>query len=201
MKSIASSDVPTKARPAMVKRRSPRRRFDHGKPIWRPNFSLTVLVWVSLCIMVLATVRPQTHALLIDLPIPSFESLPAGASDRESHVISIRPDDTLLWDGELVDQAALMARAQQTLAEPIAPVIVFDPAADASYETSLEALAILARAGLTRNEFCFGSLAEHRHFGSQLSPSGQLTLITSVVDASLPIEQEICDHFAAGTRP
>lgn len=196
MNSIASSGVPIKARSAVTERRSPRRRFDHGQPIWKPNYSLTVLIWAFLVIMILATLRPQTHALLVDLPPLDIAPLQAGALDRPSHIIGVGEDGTLLWNGEQVDQAGLLERVQFTLAEPVAPVFVFAPSANASYEMSLKALAILQLAGAANTEFCFGNLGQHKDFGSEYRGANQFALL-SVAVPSVTIEQGICDHFAA----
>ena len=170
------------------KRRYAAPPFDHGEPMFRPNYPFVSAAVATLMVALRmgTTFRIQPHAIVIDLsawPAPDQQT-----ADRPAHHIRITEDGALLWDDVPINMSELVALLQQGLTEPVEPGIVFSPDANASYELSAQVLNIIKESGVTI--FCFGNLEEFRIFHKHPQPLF-LTM--------LPPEEQP-DYYASGPR-
>lgn len=179
-----------------------RRRFrrsyaiDHGDLISKPSYAPIAAVWVAIAALAIAAYRPPTHAVLVDLPI--FGDVHDISADVPRYTVRITPDSRIMWNGEELAMHDLIERIQATREEPQEPLLVFEPDGDASYEVSARVLAVIDGMGV--NKFCFGGIAQYRHFGDasegdSVSPVLMSTSldISMVVLPPLPISQTECD--------
>lgn len=141
--------------------------FDHGQPLSQPFYGPVAAIWlVSAALALLGSYPLPTHALLIDLPVPSApyegtEPLPA----IQAIAVGVEEDGQPLWQGKHVTLRQVVDLANAARNGSRQPHIVFEPHPEAGFEASLRVLAILAQSGLTRVNFCFGGLEEHASFG------------------------------------
>lgn len=148
-------------------RRTPaRRRFDHGAPIsaidTRPMVFVALFVTV---VFLLGASQTRTHALMVDLPFTLGEPVPTDGPTPVIHRIRVTEADTLMFDGKLVTEDELLDLLHRALSAPLAPRIAFEPDANASYNLSVQTLALIRRSGALSSLFCLDGLEQHRHFG------------------------------------
>ena len=138
--------------------------YDHGQPIHRPNLAPLAAVWAIAAALAMSVYINPSHALTIDLPMPSPYS-PDSVDPLPFHRVSVSRTGQAIIDGSPVTDGRLAQHMDAFLREPIEPAIVFDPSADAQYGRVLEVLAIVRRKGLAGSRFCFANLADHQRFG------------------------------------
>lgn len=153
--------------PAM--RRTPLRpTFDHGAPIsaidTRPM--MFVALFVAL-IFLLAASQTRTHALLVDLPLHFRDLPPAVGPAPVIHRIAVTENDMLLLNGKRVTPAKMIGILKAARQGPRELRIAFEPDANASYEKSVQTLAVLQRSGFVSSLFCLDGLEKHRHFSTE----------------------------------
>ena len=155
------------------KRRSSRYRAPdyHGEPI--KDFSiLPILIFVSLLTLIaLHSYRPQTHAVVIDLPILSGNDQTGvlwEVPPPRNH-ISIEASGILRWNGNSIDGPGLASELALTKSQQPQPYLLFEPDAHAAYDTVAKVLNSIFLAGLADSKFCMIGMQEHREFGKQKS--------------------------------
>ncbi len=146
--------------PAPTPRRPSLRGFDHGEPIAKFSIVPMIVIVALVNMLLLLDMKPQTHAVVIDLPVA--HSLPPLSTtfERPLHRVAITPAGSMSWDGQWVDLRELAARVEQTQTADIEPVITFEPHPNASYDLSLTVMNVLRNAGVA--EFCLGALSQYR---------------------------------------
>ena len=138
--------------------------YDHGQPIHRPNLALLAAVWAIAAALAMGVYVNPSHALTIDLPMPSPYS-PDSVDPLPFHRVSVSRTGQAIIDGSPVTDGRLAQHMGAFLREPVEPAIFFDPSADARYGRVLEVLAIVRGKGLAGSRFCFANLADHQRFG------------------------------------
>ena len=142
MNAIAIS-VPRKHTPL------PRRtRFDHGRPISRPDTLPILLFATCLAATVMALGGQHQHALLVDMPSPLPPEWQPTIESPPPVRLSVSAGGTILWNGDETDRQSLRRRLSDLSKEPVARPLQFDPAPDAPYGTALQILGIVGEAGL-----------------------------------------------------
>ncbi len=154
----------------MPVRRPLRRSYvvDHDDLISQPSYAPIAAVWMVIAMLGIAAYRMPTHAIVIDLPVPLIASAPAPLIDLKVDRVRLTAVGEILWNGEIVNYNELVEFAEASREEPVTPLLIFEPDANASYEFSAHVLAVLHATGLTRYRFCFGGIEQHRHFGGSL---------------------------------
>lgn len=135
---------------------------DDGEPMMEMNTTPLIDVMLVLLIMFIITIPVATHAINIDLPVPSDQ--PAPDVDPVKNKLIITPADQLLWNGETIDQGQLVALLQQSMGMAVEPELQFEPEALASYELSANVLNIIKASGITK--FGFVGNEKYREFGT-----------------------------------
>ncbi|RPF71302.1 ExbD/TolR family protein [Aurantiacibacter spongiae] len=136
---------------------------DDGAPMMDMNMTPLIDVLLVLLIMFIITIPVATHAVNIDLPVPSQnENQPE--VDPITNKIVLTPNDEILWNGEPISQGGLVANLQQSLTFAVEPELQFEPEANASYDLSAKVLNIIKASGVTR--FGFVGNDQYRQFGT-----------------------------------
>lgn len=141
------------------------RRFDHGKPIaaidTRPMLFVALFIAV---VFLLAASQTRQHALLVSFPVSSDNTgLPV--EPPPFYRITLLENGQLKINGRPADVEELRVWLEAVKSATPRPEIVFEPAANAPYEASLQSLGLIWRAGLINAQFCFAGLEKHRDFG------------------------------------
>lgn len=131
------------------------------EPMGEMNVTPFIDVLLVLLIMVILAVPLPTHETSVDLPgqppeVPLFIA--------EENTVFITANDDLLWNGEPVTRAQLSATVSAASALEEEPILRFEPAALASYDTSAKTISLIRDAGAER--FAFVGNARHKDFGS-----------------------------------
>jgi biopolymer transport protein ExbD len=132
-----------------------RRRLPHSAfrvpadaPISALNTTPLIDVMLVLLIMFIVTIPIMTHSVKIDLPTkPGVEQ-----AKPEVHLLEMRSNGALSWDGSPVAEAALPARLA-AVAERPQTVLHFRTDGEARYEDFDRVLAAVRRAGIDRLGF------------------------------------------------
>ena len=148
--------------------------FDHGHPIKAFSPTPFAILAAALVAIALPFQGGKTHAVVIDLPIlapPNATTDPRFVWPHPPQVnrLSIDAKSVLMWNGEPIDPATLVERLEQTRTLNPQPYLLFEPAADASYDTAVRTLNIIFRSGLTDNKFCLMGMEKHRTFHKDTS--------------------------------
>jgi len=157
----------------VTKRWHPRQRFDHGEPISKPNFSLTVGVWVGLLAMFQVSHPIPTHALEVFLPEPGIAPIDRA---KPIHTLRVTQDGSLFWNGSSLPQSVLPEVLDRHVADPSEPGLIFIVAPNVSYDWALQVLSPVVSSGATSKNFCFGDLEKYADFSKSSAvahtPSG-----------------------------
>ncbi len=125
---------------------------DDGSPMMEMNTTPLIDVMLVLLIMFIITIPVATHAVNIDLPVPSdAQNLPQ--VDPVTNKIVLTPNGEILWNGQPIDQGGLVANLQQSLTFAVEPELQFEPEANASYDLSAKVLNIIKASGVTKFGF------------------------------------------------
>ncbi|ANU06635.1 ExbD/TolR family protein [Paraurantiacibacter namhicola] len=136
---------------------------DDGEPMMDMNTTPLIDVMLVLLIMFIITIPVATHSVDIDLPQPNpDQQLPD--IDPVKNKLVLLADDTILWNGEPIDQGGLVANLQESLTFAIEPELQFEPEANASYDLSAKVLQIIKGSGVTK--FGFVGNEQYRQFGT-----------------------------------
>jgi biopolymer transport protein ExbD len=112
------------------------------------NTTPLIDVMLVLLIMFIITIPVQTHAVKMNMPIPSKNSPPP--KPPEIIRIDVDFDGTIGWNGEVVDKNTLQARLQQVSQQPDQPEVHLRPNKLVTYDVVAMIMASAQRLGVTK---------------------------------------------------
>ena len=123
---------------------------DENEPMMDMNTTPLIDVMLVLLIMFIITIPVQTHAVKIDLPIPTDSQ---SNVDPEKNKVMIDPAGTITWNGTPVDLAQLAQYLEQTKAMPVEPELQVQPDPYARYIVVDNVMAVIKRSGVGKLGF------------------------------------------------
>jgi biopolymer transport protein ExbD len=123
---------------------------DDDEPMMDMNTTPLIDVMLVLLIMFIITIPVQTHAVKIDLPVPSDADTNV---DPEKNKVMIDPAGTITWNGTPIDLAQLAQYLEQTKALPVEPELQVQPDPYARYIVVDRVLAVVKRSGVGKLGF------------------------------------------------
>ncbi|WP_422059516.1 ExbD/TolR family protein [Sphingopyxis sp.] len=123
---------------------------DDNEPMMEMNTTPLIDVMLVLLIMFIITLPVQTHAVKIDLPIPTDAK---NNVDPEKNKVMIDPAGTITWNGTPVDLAQLSSFLEQTKALPVEPELQVQPDPYARYIVVDRVMAVVKRSGVGKLGF------------------------------------------------
>ena len=123
---------------------------DENEPMMDMNTTPLIDVMLVLLIMFIITLPVQTHAVKIDLPVPTDAK---NNVDPEKNKITIDPAGRIAWNGSPVDLAQLAQFLEQTKALPVEPELQVQPDPYARYITVDRVMAVVKRSGVGKLGF------------------------------------------------
>ena len=123
---------------------------EDGEPMMEMNTTPLIDVMLVLLIMFIITIPVQTHAVKIDLPIPTDSK---SNVDPEKNKVMIDPAGTITWNGSPVDLAQLAQYLEQTKALPVEPELQVQPDPYARYIVVDNVMAVIKRSGVGKLGF------------------------------------------------
>jgi len=123
---------------------------DDNEPMMEMNTTPLIDVMLVLLIMFIITLPVQTHAVKIDLPIPTDSK---SNVDPEKNKVMIDPAGTITWNGSPVDLAQLAQYLEQTKALPVEPELQVQPDPYARYIVVDNVMAVIKRSGVGKLGF------------------------------------------------
>jgi biopolymer transport protein ExbD len=123
---------------------------DDNEPMMDMNTTPLIDVMLVLLIMFIITIPVQTHAVKIDLPIPTDSK---SNVDPEKNKVMIDPAGTITWNGTPVDLAQLAQFLEQTKALPVEPELQVQPDPYARYIVVDRVMAVVKRSGVGKLGF------------------------------------------------
>ena len=123
---------------------------DDNEPMMEMNTTPLIDVMLVLLIMFIITIPVQTHAVKIDLPIPTDSK---SNVDPEKNKVMIDPAGTITWNGSPVDLAQLAQYLEQTKALPVEPELQVQPDPYARYIVVDRVMAVVKRSGVGKLGF------------------------------------------------
>ena len=117
-------------------------------PMIEMNMTPLIDVMLVLLIMFIITIPIQTHAVKMNMPIPTT----APPKDPRPPIrVDVDFDGTIGWNGEIInDRATLESRLQQVAAEPDQPEVHLRPNKLVTYKVVAMILASAQRLGVTK---------------------------------------------------
>ena len=123
---------------------------DDNEPMMDMNTTPLIDVMLVLLIMFIITLPVQTHAVKIDLPVPTNN--PSNV-DPEKNKITVDPAGTIAWNGSPVDLAQLANYLEQTKGLPVEPELQVQPDPYARYIVVDRVMAVVKRSGVGKLGF------------------------------------------------
>ncbi|HEY0594934.1 biopolymer transporter ExbD [Sphingopyxis sp.] len=123
---------------------------DENEPMMDMNTTPLIDVMLVLLIMFIITIPVQTHAVKIDLPVPTDSQ---SNVDPEKNKVMIDPAGTITWNGTPVDLAQLAQYLEQTKAMPVEPELQVQPDPYARYLVVDNVMAVIKRSGVGKLGF------------------------------------------------
>lgn len=124
---------------------------DDNEPMMDMNTTPLIDVMLVLLIMFIITIPVQTHAVKIDLPVPTDNA--NSIVDPVKNKVSIDAAGTIAWNGTAVDLAQLAVFLEQTKALPVEPELQIQPDPSARYLVVDNVLAVVKRSGVGKLGF------------------------------------------------
>jgi biopolymer transport protein ExbD len=112
------------------------------------NTTPLIDVMLVLLIMFIITIPIQTHAVKMNMPVPSKNAPPP--KPPEIIRIDVDFDGTIGWNGEVVDKPTLQARLQQISQQPDQPEVHLRPNKLVTYDVVAMIMASAQRLGVTK---------------------------------------------------
>ena len=113
------------------------------------NTTPLIDVMLVLLIMFIITIPIQTHAVKMNMPVPSNAAPPP--KPPEIIRIDVDFDGTIGWNGEIIaDRATLEAKLQRVAAEPDQPEVHLRPNKLVTYKVVAMIMASAQRLGVTK---------------------------------------------------
>ncbi|MXP10980.1 ExbD/TolR family protein [Pseudoblastomonas halimionae] len=132
---------------------------DDGSPMMEMNTTPLIDVMLVLLIMFIITIPVATHAVNIDLPVPS-DADPTDVDPIKNKVV-LTEDGRIMWNGEQKTDGELLGLLQASLDYQVEPELQFEPMANASYDLSAKVLDIIKGSGVTK----FGFVGNEQYAG------------------------------------
>jgi len=123
---------------------------DDNEPMMDMNTTPLIDVMLVLLIMFIITIPVQTHAVKIDLPVPTDSQ---SNVDPEKNKVMIDRAGTITWNGTPVDLAQLAQYLEQTKALPVEPELQVQPDPYARYIVVDNVMAVIKRSGVGKLGF------------------------------------------------
>ena len=123
---------------------------DDNEPMMEMNTTPLIDVMLVLLIMFIITIPVQTHAVKIDLPIPTDAK---NNVDPEKNKVMIDPRGVITWNGTPIDLAQLSQYLEQTKALPVEPELQVQPDPYARYIVVDRVMAVVKRSGVGKLGF------------------------------------------------
>ena len=123
---------------------------DENEPMMDMNTTPLIDVMLVLLIMFIITIPVQTHAVKIDLPVPTDSQ---SNVDPEKNKVMIDPAGTITWNGTPVDLAQLAQYLEQTKAMPVEPELQVQPDPVAGFIVVDYVMAVIKRSGVGKLGF------------------------------------------------
>ena len=123
---------------------------DENEPMMDMNTTPLIDVMLVLLIMFIITLPVQTHAVKIDLPIPTDAK---NNVDPEKNKVMIDPRGVITWNGTPIDLAQLSQYLEQTKALPVEPELQVQPDPYARYIVVDRVMAVVKRSGVGKLGF------------------------------------------------
>ena len=123
---------------------------DDNEPMMEMNTTPLIDVMLVLLVMFIITLPIQTHAVKIDLPVPTDAK---NNVDPEKNKITVDPAGTIAWNGTPVDLAQLAQFLEQTKALPVEPELQVQPDPYARYIVVDRVMAVVKRSGVGKLGF------------------------------------------------
>ncbi|WP_188236553.1 ExbD/TolR family protein [Sphingopyxis sp. LK2115] len=123
---------------------------DENEPMMDMNTTPLIDVMLVLLIMFIITIPVQTHAVKIDLPVPTDSQ---SNVDPEKNKVMIDRAGTITWNGTPVDLAQLAQYLEQTKALPVEPELQVQPDPYARYIVVDNVMAVIKRSGVGKLGF------------------------------------------------
>jgi biopolymer transport protein ExbD len=122
---------------------------EEGEVMVDINTTPLIDVMLVLLIMFIITIPIQTHAVKMNMPVPSRNAPPP--KPPEIIRIDVDFDGTIGWNGEIIaDRAALEAKLQRVAAEPDQPEVHLRPNKLVTYKVVAMIMASAQRLGVTK---------------------------------------------------
>lgn len=125
---------------------------DDGAPMMEMNMTPLIDVLLVLLIVFIMSIPVATHAVNIDLPVPSPNDNPPPVDPIKNKIV-LTPDNQILWNGTPINQGELVANLQTSLTYAVEPELQFEPEALASYDLSAKVLNVIKGSGVTKFGF------------------------------------------------
>ena len=123
---------------------------DDNEPMMDMNTTPLIDVMLVLLIMFIITIPVQTHAVKIDLPVPTDNE---SVVDPVKNKVMIDAAGTITWNGVAVDYAQLENNLLQTKTLAVEPELQFQPAPYARYIVVDRVLAVIKRSNVGKLGF------------------------------------------------
>src|SRR5690606_1721983 len=123
---------------------------DENEPMMDMNTTPLIDVMLVLLIMFIITIPVQTHAVKIDLPVPSDNQ---NNVDPQKNKVMIDAAGTISWNGTAIDLAQLAQYLEETKALPVEPELQVQPDPFARYYIVDNVMAVIKRSGVGKLGF------------------------------------------------
>ncbi|WP_271078962.1 ExbD/TolR family protein [Aurantiacibacter sp. MUD61] len=144
-----------------IKSRLLERRYTaHAQPMSELNITPLIDVLLVLLVMLIISIPIATNSIEVDLPNGRL----VGPESPQIALI-VTEGGAVLWNGEPVDRPTLEDRLALAATAPDAPVISFEPEANASYNDSVQVINLVDDANITK--FAFAGAHQYRTFDAE----------------------------------
>ena len=129
-------------------------------PLSELNVTPLIDVLLVLLVMIILSVPIATHQ--IDVDLPTGQSV---VDEPQQIALVVTEGGAVLWDGEPVARSALVKRLAEAAASPVAPVIRFEPEANASFDAAVNVIHLVGEANIRR--FAFAGNERYRTWDAE----------------------------------
>ena len=123
---------------------------DDNEPMMDMNTTPLIDVMLVLLIMFIITIPVQTHAVKIDLPVPTDNK---NTTDPEKNKVMIDRLGTITWNGTPVDLGQLAQYLEETKRMAVEPELQIQPDPYARYIVVDRVMAVVKRSGVGKLGF------------------------------------------------
>ena len=123
---------------------------DDNEPMMEMNTTPLIDVMLVLLIMFIITIPVQTHAVKIDLPVPTDNQ---NNVDPQKNKVMIDAAGVISWNGTAIDLAQLAQYLEETKALPVEPELQVQPDPYARYYIVDNVMAVIKRSGVGKLGF------------------------------------------------